>query len=146
MKLRVASAEQGPTDEIDITPLVDVIFLLVLFFMFTSSFIEEAKVFKIVLPKADEPLTVARDDADVISVTVDGEYYFRGVKPEQEEIKDLPKLIERLGERPNPRPVIVRCDARCEYRDFVQVKNALKLAGVETIFEEVAEKREAESE
>jgi len=146
MKLRVASAEQGSTDEIDITPLVDVIFLLVLFFMFTSSFIEEAKVFKIVLPKADEPLTVARDDADVVSLTVDGEYYFRGVKPEQEEIKDLPKLIERLGERPNSRPVIVRCYARCEYRDFVQVKNALKLAGVETIFEEVAEKRETESD
>ena len=138
MKLRLAQTEPED-DQIDITPMIDCIFLLVLFFMVTSSFIEEAKVFKIILPKADKPVTVAREDADSISLTVDGEYFFRDAAAE-EQIDDLTVLIERLKQRDDAnkdRPVIIRCDARCEYQQFVQVKNALKLAGIETIFEEV---------
>lgn len=138
MKLRIEHTEPEE-DDIDITPMIDCVFLLVLFFMVTSSFIEEAKVFKIVLPKADHPITVARDQADSISVTVDGEYFFRDASGEAK-IDNLEVLVEKLrerGEAQKSRPVIIRCDARCEYRQFVEVKNALKLAGVETFFEEV---------
>ena len=55
----------------------------------------------------------------------------------EEEIADLGILVERLQQAGQRRPVIIRCDARCEYRQFVEVKNALRQAGVETIFEEV---------
>ena len=125
---------------IEIMPLIDVIFLLVLFFMFTSTFIEEAKVFQIVLPKADQPTVINRDDADSVGLTIDGKIYFRGTAGEEEEVDNLQILIAKLKERDESgqkRPVIIRCDARCEYQEFVKVKNALKLAGVETIFEEV---------
>ena len=110
--------------------------LLVLFFMVTSTFIEEAKVFQMILPQADSPTTVARDQADSVSLTIDGKYFFRRGTEKEAEVADLGVLLEELrsGER---RPVIIRCDARCEYRQFVEIKNALRQAGVETIFEEV---------
>lgn len=133
MKLRLAQVE-SEDDEIDITPMIDCVFLLLLFFMLTSSFIEEANVFKIMLPKAAQPSKVSRDKADFVSVTVEGKYFFG-----DEELEHLDVLLEKLKARDatKDRPVVIRCDARCEYQQFMQVKNVLKLAGVETIFEEV---------
>ena len=72
-----------------------------------------------------------------ISLTVDGKYYFRQGTQKEEEIEDLSVLVTRLDERDEPRPVIIRCDARVEYRQFAEIKNALRQARVETIFEEV---------
>lgn len=135
MKLQLPEVIED--DEIDITPMIDCVFLLVLFFMVTSTFIEEAKVFKMTLPTADAPDTVARDQADSVSLTVDGQLFFRDGTAEESELANLTLLVERLKARKEPRPVIIRCDGRCEYRQFVEIKNALRLAGVETIFEEV---------
>ena len=135
MKIRLAEIEEE--DQIDLTPMIDCIFLLVLFFMVTSTFIEEAKVFQMVLPRAENPSTVAREDADSISLTIDGKYFLRQGTAKEEEIEDLTVLVERLQQRDEVRPVIIRCDARCEYRQFVEIKNALRQANVETIFEEV---------
>ena len=137
MRVRLAQVQQDQDDELDITPMIDVIFLLVLFFMVTSTFIEEAKVFQMILPQADVPQTVSRDEADSVSLTIDGQYYFRRGTEKEQEIDDLSVLVEQLRAADPPRPVIIRCDARCEYRQFVQIKNALRQAGVETIFEEV---------
>lgn len=137
MNLKLTLPEED--DDIDLTPLIDCIFLLVLFFMLTSSFIEEAKAYKIVLPRADKATTVDRAGADAISVTVDGRYFYRDAKGE-EQVENLEVLLNRLQSRPTqtpPRPIILRCDARCEYRQYMRVKNLLKLAGVETVFEEV---------
>lgn len=139
MKLRIAPAEFEDSDDIDLTPMIDCIFLLVLFFMLTSTFIEEAKVYKIVLPKGDQPATVSREDVDTISLTVDGEIYFLGGKKENR-VESPEELLEKLKQRDESarsRPVVIRCDARCEYRQFMQIKNVLKLAGVEAIYEEV---------
>jgi biopolymer transport protein ExbD len=148
MKLRLADTEQQEDEDIDITPMIDVVFLLILFFMLTSTFIEESKVFKIVLPKADKPETITRDDVDSISITVDGEYFFR-VGTSEEQLSDLETLLKKLQQRPEDqvqRPVIIRCDARCEYSQFMQVKNVLKLAGINTIYEEVEVRDEIKNE
>ena len=138
MKLRIASAETEE-DTLDITPLIDVIFLLVLFFMFTSTFIEEAKVFQVELPRADHAELIERSDMDAISISADGRLAWG-----EEELEGVEELLARLEKEKNEkqdwdraRPVIIRCDRKCEYMKFVQVKNALVTAGVETIFEEV---------
>lgn len=137
MKLRLQPPDED--DEIDITPMIDCVFLLVLFFMVTSSFIDEAKAFKVTLPTADQALTIQRDQVDTVGVTADGQVFFVGDAGE-EKLPGLEVLVEKLRQRPDERrnrPVLLRCDARSEYRQFIQVKNALKLAGVETVFEEV---------
>ncbi len=142
MKLQMPQTEDD--DDIDLTPLIDCVFLLVLFFMVTSSFIDEAKAFKITLPHADSAITVARESADTISISATGKIHVRS-GTEEKEIEDLDELRRKLrpADRAGPqRPVIIRCDARCEYQRFIQVKNVLKLAGVETVFEEVEVRNE----
>lgn len=143
MKLNLAPLRDD--EEIDLTPMIDVVFQLILFFMLTSSFIDEAKAFKITLPTADQATTIARESTDTVSVTVDGKYYLRDVSGERA-VKDLEEMLgefrKKRDSKTPPRPVIIRCDARCEYQQFIQVKNVLKLAGVETIFEEVEVRNE----
>lgn len=137
MKLQIEHPQEE--EQIDITPMIDCIFLLVPFFMVTSTFIEEPKVYRIVLPQADKPATISRDEADCITVTVAGEYFYRETTVEAK-LDSLEALLQKLKakkEQGQSRPVIIRCDARAEYEQFMEVKNVLKLAGVETIFEEV---------
>jgi biopolymer transport protein ExbD len=139
MKLQLDIAPDSSDDDIDITPLIDCVFLLVLFFMLTSSFIEEAKVYKISLPRANDAVTIDRAQAESVTVTLDGRYFYRDGSGEKE-VANLEVLERQLRDRDDERkkkPMILRCDARCEYRQFVQIKNVLKLAGVETVFEEV---------
>ena len=143
MKLRIL---QNETQEgIDITSMLDVVFLLVIFFMVTSTFIEEAKVYKITLPRAEKPVTVSRDNTHTLSLTVDGRIYLK-VDAKEEELESLEQAMERLKarrevEKKELLPVLLRVDAHCEYSTYVQAKNALRLAGVELVFEEVEVKR-----
>jgi len=138
MKLNVPLP--GEDDGIDLTPMIDCVFQLILFFMLTSTFIEESQAFKITLPKADEATTLSTGDVDSISVTKDGEYFWRQGESVPKSITGMDELLTKLKERGKgkDRPVIIRADAVCEYQRIIQVKNALKLGGVQTIFEEVS--------
>jgi len=142
MKLRILQYEME--EGIDLTSMLDVVFLLVIFFMVTSTFIEEAKVYKLILPRAEQPTTISRDDTHCLSVTADGKIFLKVDKVEDEidSFEAVARILKEKREREGRlRPVILRCDARCEYSTYVQAKNALRLAGVDTVFEEVEVKR-----
>ena len=57
--MRLRLLRQEAQEGIDLTSMIDVVFLLVIFFMVTTTFIEEAKVYKINLPRAERPTTVS---------------------------------------------------------------------------------------
>ena len=142
MKLRIAQTESE--EGIDITSMIDVVFLLVIFFMVTSTFIEEAKVYKIELPRAKKPETVSRDNTHMLSVTGDSKIFLK-IDASEKEYDNFEEVVEKLKEYKKKQkkllPVILRVDSHCEYSIYVQAKNALRLAGAELIFEEVEVKR-----
>jgi len=128
-------------EEVDITPMIDCVFLLLIFFMVTSTFIEEAKAYRIELPKAANPETISLDNTYILAVTLEGGIYLTAGGPEQK-VPDMEEAARLLAAAPRKSdgtmpPVVLRCDARCEYAQYVQAKNALKLAGASLIFEEV---------
>jgi biopolymer transport protein ExbD len=143
MKLRIPFEQADQDDDIDLTPMIDCVFLLVLFFMVTSSFLEEVSVFEVQLPRADRATRVAREQANIISLSdepeLDGQY---DLKQPAEPIRRVtaPELLEALS-KPDPagkvRPVFLRYDQNCRGRQIAEAMNLLKEARVETIFTEV---------
>ncbi len=75
--------------EMDVTPMVDVVFNLLIFFMVTASFSLQ-KAFQVPTPKTEQPSTSAvvqelEDEPDTITVRVDSNSTFRVICPEFDE-------------------------------------------------------------
>lgn len=102
--------------KIDMTPMVDVAFLLLIFFMSTSQFDPPQKV-QIQIPESHSNLKVPESDVMVLSISKDNEILYQLGKNPQE-MTDLGSLEQVVMEqrRRNPRTrVAIRADKESEY-------------------------------
>lgn len=102
--------------KIDMTPMVDVAFLLLIFFMSTSQFDPPQKV-QVQIPESHSNLKVPESDVMVLSISKDNQLLYQIGKNPQEET-DLGNLEQLVMEqrRRNPRTrVAIRADKESEY-------------------------------
>ena len=102
--------------KIDMTPMVDVAFLLLIFFMSTSQFDPPQKV-PIVLPDSHSNLKVPESDVLILAISKENQLFWAVGKQAQEET-DLPSLENLVLEqrRRNPRlRVAIKADKDAEY-------------------------------
>jgi len=112
--------------EINMTSLIDVVLLLLIFFMVSTSFVREAEI-NLRLPEAsaNEP-SEAPSDALEITVTETGAYLVNGRPLVNNERRTLRAAIERLlGDKRNV-PVYIRADANATHQAVV---TAMDVAG-----------------
>ena len=106
--------------ELNLTSLIDVVLLLVIFFMVSTTFVEEGRLL-IELPTASE-LPVARpQDPIVVTVTAQGSYRVneKGLVNNAPETLRAALVRESEGER--DRPLTIRADARATHQTVVTV-------------------------
>ena len=112
--------------EINIAPLVDVVFLLVIFFAVSTTFLETAGL-KLELPESTS--TAQRDSKQlVVMLGADGTLSFDGQPLEREE------LVERLNsalEETTNKLVVLRADKAARHGDVVQLMDSIRDAGAE---------------
>ncbi|GMV79525.1 MAG: hypothetical protein AMXMBFR7_07090 [Planctomycetota bacterium] len=137
MKLRLA---EQVSEEIDMTPMIDIVFQLIIFFMVASSFVEEAKVFKVSVPKAEAPETISTEEARTIAVTKDGDVAPAGATDKKQKYESLLDLIEELKAYKLQREkegkeaiVVIAGDKDANYARVIQVWNAIKNAGIRQV-------------
>ena len=108
---------------IDLTPMIDMVFNLLIFFMVVSQFASAERDLKVVLPEGSEamPLTVKPKEI-FINVDKDGRYFIRGREITQAEL--LQTLVQAAINNPASQSVIIRADKRAAW-DFVA--NAMRL-------------------
>jgi len=108
---------------IEITPLIDIVFLLLIFFMVSSNFITPN--LKMDLPKAFFEEKLEKVDL-VISVNKKGEIYINRDMIKNENLKFLlEEKMAKLGKY----DVIFRADKSIGYELFVKILDTAKLAG-----------------
>lgn len=114
---------------LSMTPLIDVVFLLLIFFLVATRFAEEDRETDLPLPHASEaqPLTVAPKEI-FINVLQDGRYLVSGEEVDLDEMVQL--LSQATVNNPGHQSVIIRADKRVAFDYVVQVVNACKKAGV----------------
>ena len=133
--------------KIDMTPMVDVAFLLLIFFMSTSQFDPPQKV-PISLPDSHSNLKVPESDVFILAIAKDSRLFWQvGKNPQQE--TDLPNLETLVLEqrRRNPRlRVAIKADKESEYgmmEDVMAVMQKTNTITFSLVTELVASKKSA---
>jgi len=123
--------------EINMAPLIDMVFLLLIFFAVTTSFVKEAG---IEVERATASTAEMRSHANIlIGVTPEGDVFFEGKRID---IRSVRAHIERaLAEDPESGVVVV-ADKRSETGAVVTVMDQCRLAGAKSV--SLAAKREAD--
>ena len=115
---------------LDLTPMIDVVFLLMIFFLVASKLDEADRVIDVVLPKASaaRPLT-SRPREFIVNIDRDGGYY-AGARPiKLAELQGL--LRQAAADNPTGQKVTVRADENCAHKFVVAAMNACVQAGIE---------------
>lgn len=142
-------------DKIDITPLVDVVFLLLIFLLISTTFRKKEHVFVIKMPKVAAKRTeVVTTDQTTIMVNKDGRYVFvqKGAETPKEELdKGIPltELKKRLAsfaaveqkKKVDEREIIlIRADKAVKYQhvvDILGILNELSLGRFRLSYEKI---------
>lgn len=111
-------------DEIDLTSLIDVVFLILIFFMVTSTFVKEKNVFKVELTKikgATKQKIVK--DALTIVITKDGLF---GINEEKEKLYNKKELFDILKvEGKDQDFAVIKGDKNAPFDSFVYLESVL---------------------
>jgi biopolymer transport protein ExbD len=115
------------SSEINLTPLVDVVLLLVLFFMVTAQF-EILPGLKLALPGVDPEARVRVRSAERLEVTAtaSGELYFEG---QPTTLNNLPLHLDRTGADGAEVVIVVSADEAVPYGRIIKIMDILRLEG-----------------
>ena len=114
---------------IHLTALIDIVFLLLVFFLLASNFIEQQPV-AIVVPEVEHE-TKGELSNIVVSIDKNADIYFNGDKVDSLQL--LRAGLENEIRKRDKATVVIQADRRVVYDTVVQVIDAAKLAGAHTL-------------
>ena len=126
-----AGRQRSEEVTINLTPMIDVVFLLVIFFMVGSKFSEAESRIRVNVPSVGEMRSMARaPDRKVVSVGLDGTISLDDVPLTMGQLTDT--LRQQYANYPAVE-VVLRADADGSYQQAMEVLHAIKISGVEQI-------------
>jgi len=120
-----------PVADINVTPMVDVMLVLLIIFMVITPML--TKGISVDMVRTRNPIAMQaadKDDAILIAVTREGRTYL-GTTPMSPE--DLPSKVRDLLLNRLDRTVYIRADSRARYQVVVDVVDNLRAAGVDQV-------------
>jgi biopolymer transport protein ExbD len=120
--------DDGTVTGINVTPMVDIMLVLLIIFMVAGTFVSEASL-KINLPKTETGDTPA---APTLSVSIDdkGEVFLKKSKTDLASLKAA--LTQEVAENPGVR-LTLAADSKLPYQQVMSTLDVIKQAGVEHV-------------
>ena len=121
-----------PREELDLnlTPLIDVVFLLLIFFMVSTTFQKESEI-SLQLPRAStEPPEEAVPDRLEVVIDATGTFYVNDQELLKSDIESLQAALYELAGGDRDRPVTIRADAQTPHQAFVTAMDAAARLGM----------------
>ncbi|MDH4031990.1 MAG: biopolymer transporter ExbD [Chromatiales bacterium] len=122
MNLRGHSKEEP---EVNLTSLIDVVLLLLIFFMITTSFVRETEI-RLRLPEAETAPPASVEEALEITITTDGDYLVNGRQVINRRPVTLRRAMANVAGDRRDQTVVIRADARASHQSVV---TAMDVAG-----------------
>jgi len=113
---------------VNITPLIDVVFLLLIFFMVTTTFTRETQL-QIDLPESQSQL--ASEDEKPIEVLIDrtGTYALNDQVLIKHDIESLKHALSQLSDKSKSKPIVITADAQAPHQAFIIALDAVAQLG-----------------
>ncbi|MCD9097097.1 biopolymer transporter ExbD [Luteimonas fraxinea] len=130
MRIRDRRAEDNP--ELNLVPLIDVILVLIIFFVITTTF-DARSVLKLELPQANGERNDAQDGTLSLLINADGRYFVDDREALRTDVESLKRTIAEVAGDDRERTVLLRADARTPWQAVVTAYDALGQLGFKRI-------------
>ena len=115
--------------DLNLTPLIDVVFLLLIFFMVSTTFEKTSKL-KIDLPEASAQATQQVNKKIVIGIDVKGRYYINDRQLVNTQLKTLKLALLKIAGDNKEVPIVLRADAKTPHQAVVRAMDAASQLGL----------------
>ena len=118
--------EHGTMSEINVTPFVDVMLVLLIIFMVTAPMMNQG--IEIELPESDAPpLTTDEENPIKLKIDANGKYY---IGTQEFDLEKMKTQLALLAKDNNKRVVKIEADGRVPYEKVMKIFSACTLAGL----------------
>jgi biopolymer transport protein ExbD len=107
-------------DALNLTPLIDVVFLLLIFFLVATRFAQDDRELPVKLPSASSALPMTMEPAElVVNVDSQGQYMVQGERMSLERMESV--IQKAVADNPINQLVIIRGDRNVAFQAIVSV-------------------------
>ena len=126
MKFRATERRDEP--ELNLIPLIDISFILLIFFISTTTFNREAQI-SIELPVAEADPAQTQEQTLEIIIDAQGQFYINQQLVVNTEIETLKRAIRKAAKGLKDPPVIISADAKTPHQAVVTAMSAAQQEG-----------------
>jgi biopolymer transport protein ExbD len=120
------STQSRPEPDVNLTPLIDVVFLLLIFFMVSTSFVKQSQI-TIRLPEAESTAVVEEPPEQIdIMITEQGTYLVNGRELINNRPETIRNALQRVSAGNTSLPLTISADANARHQHVV---TAMDVAG-----------------
>ena len=129
MSMQVGGSGEGPKADINVTPLVDVMLVLLIIMMIIAPLLQQgvALSLPIATNSAEKPET---QEDTLVQITADGRFHVNGKAVPENELR---ARVEEALEEKAQRILIIKADEDAAYSSVMQAMDELRAAGLEDI-------------
>ncbi len=114
---------------LNLTPLIDVVFLLLIFFLVSSRFADEERELDLNLPSVTEALPATLQPQElIVNIDKEGRYFIDGGFRQPEQVEQI--LRRAQANNPLTQTVIIRADKKAEWEPVAIAMSLCKKAGI----------------
>ena len=113
--------------QIDLTPMLDVVFIMLIFFIVTASFVKESGIDVNRPPTTDQPPPDSKNKNIVFDVTENGEIILEGRRID---VRSVRANVERIHAENPQAKVIISASPQAKTEIFVEISDQAREAGV----------------
>jgi len=122
-------SERRDEVDLDITPLIDVVFLLLIFFMVSTTFDHNSEI-NITLPSSSKEVTEAKPDAVNIGLDAQGNVYINDKSLVNAQLETIKAALSDALVGLNEPPIIISADSNATHQSVVRVMDAARQLGL----------------
>ncbi|MBA1149413.1 biopolymer transporter ExbD [Ectothiorhodospiraceae bacterium WFHF3C12] len=118
--------------EINLTPLIDIVFLMLIFFMVSTTFLRQAEL-QVALPEASEEPAEAATQPLELTINKQGKVFLDGRPLVNNQTETIRRALVKARDERGELPLIIRADAGAEHQRVVSALDAAGQAGINRV-------------